>query len=312
MSEERKIKLLRDVLGSFYNKSAEYLFHCPKCGHHKRKLSINLIKGAFKCWVCDWSGRNIYRIIRQFGTTDQKYEWKSLTQQIEVEKFADKLFGQVEEDTRDKISLPKHFISLANKELPPTSMYPINYLKSRRIGKKDIIKWKIGYCPKGKYAGRGIIPSFDEDGDVNFFISRSYDRDWRKYLNPEASKDIIFNHPYIDFDEPITIVEGVFDAIKAGDNSVPLLGSTLTETSSLFGQIIKNDTPVYLALDPDAEKKTNKLIRLFLNYDIELYLVDVKPFNDVGEMTKKQFEERKSSAEFINMDGYLMKKISGM
>ena len=312
MSEERKIKLLKNVLGSFYNKSAEYLFHCPKCGHHKRKLSINLIKGAFKCWVCDWSGRNIYRIIRQFGTTDQKYEWKSLTQQIEVEKFADKLFGQVEEDTRDKISLPKHFISLANKELPPTSMYPINYLKSRRIGKKDIIKWKIGYCPKGKYAGRVIIPSFDEDGDVNFFISRSYDRDWRKYLNPEASKDIIFNHPYIDFDEPITIVEGVFDAIKAGDNSVPLLGSTLTETSSLFGQIIKNDTPVYLALDPDAEKKTNKLIRLFLNYDIELYLVDVKPFNDVGEMTKKQFEERKSSAEFINMDGYLMKKISGM
>ena len=312
MSEERKIKLLKNVLGSFYNKSTEYLFHCPKCGHHKRKLSINLIKGAFKCWVCDWSGRNIYRIIRQFGTTDQKYEWKSLTQQIEVEKFADKLFGQVEEDTRDKISLPKHFISLANKKLPTTSMYPINYLKSRRIGKKDIIKWKIGYCPKGKYAGRVIIPSFDEDGDVNFFISRSYDRDWRKYLNPEASKDIIFNHPYIDFDEPITIVEGVFDAIKAGDNSVPLLGSTLTETSSLFGQIIKNDTPVYLALDPDAEKKTNKLIRLFLNYDIELYLVDVKPFNDVGEMTKKQFEERKSSAEFINMDGYLMKKISGM
>ena len=312
MSEERKIKLLRDVLGSFYNKSAEYLFHCPKCGHHKRKLSINLIKGAFKCWVCDWSGRNIYRIIRQFGTTDQKYEWKSLTQQIEVEKFADKLFGQVEEDTRDKISLPKHFISLANKELPPTSMYPINYLKSRRIGKKDIIKWKIGYCPKGKYGGRIVIPSFDEDGDVNFFVSRSYDRDWRKYLNPEASKDIIFNHPYIDFDEPITIVEGVFDAIKAGDNSVPLLGSTLTETSSLFDQIIKNDTPVYLALDPDAEKKTNKLIRLFLNYDIELYLVDVGPFNDVGEMTKKQFEERKSSAKFINLDGYLMKRISGM
>ena len=182
MSEERKVKLLVNVLGSFYNKGAEHLFHCPKCDHHKRKLSINLVKGAFKCWVCDWSGRNIYRIIRQFGTTDQKYEWKSLTQQIEVEKFADKLFGQVEEDTRDKISLPKHFISLANKELPPTSMYPVNYLKSRRIGKKDIIKCKIGYCPKGKYGGRIIVPSFDEDGDVNFFISRSYDRDWETNL----------------------------------------------------------------------------------------------------------------------------------
>ena len=272
-------------------------------------MSINLSKGAFKCWVCDWSGRNIYRVVRQFGNTSQKYEWKSLNQQIEVEKFADKLFGPKEEKKQDKISLPNSFISLANKNLPNTSLYPINYLKSRRIGKKDIIKWKMGYCPKGPYAGRIVVPSFDDEGDVNFFVSRSYDGDWRKYLNPEASKDVVFNHPYLDFDEPLTIVEGVFDAIKAGDNAVPLLGSTLTENSKLFGEIITNDTPVYLALDPDASKKTNKLIALFLRYDVEVNLIDVEPFNDVGEMTKLEFTERKKEAKFINSSGFLIKKI---
>jgi DNA primase len=312
LSEERKIKLLKSVLGNFYNKGNEHLFYCPKCDHHKRKLSVNLVKSVFKCWVCDWSGRNIYRIIRQFGTIDQKYEWKSLDQQIEVEKFADKLFGESPEDKQDKISLPNHFISLANKELPNTSMYPVNYLKSRRIGKKDIIKWKIGYCPKGEYAGRVVIPSFDNDGDVNFFVTRSYDRNWRKYLNPQASKDIVFNHPYLDFDEDIVVVEGVFDAIKAGDNAVPLLGSTLTENSKLFMEIVKNDTPVYLALDPDADKKTNKLIRLFLNYDIELHLVEVSPFGDVGEMTKKEFLERKKQARAVSSSEYLLKRISNM
>ena len=312
MSQERKVKLLRSVLGGFYNKGDEYIFQCPKCDHHKRKLSINFVKGAFKCWVCDWSGRNMYRIIRQFGTTDQRYEWKGLTQQIEVEKFADKLFGPKEQQQQDKISLPNHFISLANKNLPNTSLYPINYLKSRRIGKKDIIKWKIGYCPKGKYASRIVVPSFDIAGDINFFVTRSYDRNWRKYLNPETSKDIIFNHPYLDFDEDLVIVEGVFDAIKAGDNAVPLLGSTLTENSKLFAEIIRNDTPVYLALDPDASKKTNRLIALFLRYDIEVYLIEVGPFGDVGEMTKPQFAERKKNAKSMNSDGYLVKRISNI
>ena len=312
MSEERKVKLLKRVLGGFFNKGAEYIFQCPKCEHHKHKLSVNLEKGAFKCWVCDWSGRNIYRIIRQFGTVDDKYEWKSYTQQIEVENFSDKMFGPKESQRQTEISLPIEFISLANKNLPTTSIYPLNYLKSRRIGKKDIIKWKIGYCTKGKYGGRIVIPSFDEEGAVNFFVTRSYDRNWKKYMNPQVSKNIIFNHPYVDFDEDLALVEGVFDAIKAGDNSVPLLGSTLTEYSKLFTEIVKNDTPIYLALDPDAEKKTNTLITLLLKYDVETYLVDVEPFNDVGEMTKAEFLQRKKSAVFLNADNYLLSRIARM
>ena len=123
---------------------------------------------------------------------------------------------------------------------------------------------------------------------------------------------IIFNHPYVDFDEDLALVEGVFDAIKAGDNSVPLLGSTLTEYSKLFTEIVKNDTPIYLALDPDAEKKTNTLITLLLKYDVETYLVDVEPFNDVGEMTKAEFLQRKKSAVFLNADNYLLSRIARM
>ena len=56
----------------------------------------------------------------------------------------------------------------------------------------------------------------------------------RKYLNPPADRDIIFNELYIDWDSDIILVEGAFDAIKAGPNSIPLLGSTLREESSLF------------------------------------------------------------------------------
>jgi DNA primase len=312
MSEEKKLKILNKILGDFYNKNTEYLFHCPSCEHHKKKLSINIDKNVFKCWVCDWSGRNIYRVIRRYGNNAEKHEWKSFGQQLEIEKFANKLFDTEVEPPAQKIDLPNEFISLANKKLPNTSIYPLNYLKSRGIDKKDIIKWKMGYCSAGEYAGRIVVPSFSESGDINYFVTRSYNNNWKKYLNPTASRDIVFNYPYLDFDEDLILVEGVFDAVKAGDNSVPLLGSTLNEDSKLFYEIVKNDTPVYLALDPDAKKKINKLINLFLKYDIEIYFVDVSPFDDVGEMTKQQFSEIKQTAVLLDPDNYLISRITGI
>ena len=310
MSEDKKLSILKEILGSYYVSNNEYLFFCPKCSHHKKKLSINLAKNVFKCWVCDWAGKNVYRIVRKYGTQQLRFDWRSFDQQIEIESFADKLFGKREEALPEKISLPQNFISLANKQLPKTSIYPLNYLNSRSVDKNDIIKWKIGYCSDGKYSGRVVIPSFGLTGHVSYFVTRAYDGAWKKYLNPSISRDIIFNELYLDFDEELTIVEGVFDAIKAGENAVPLLGSSLNENSSFFRKIVKNDTPVCLALDADAEKKQDNLIRLFLKYDIEVHKVDIYPYKDVGEMPKEEFLSKKQSAAFLNSDNYLLSKIA--
>jgi hypothetical protein len=253
----------------------------------------------------------LYRIIRTYGDTSSRYEWKEITQEIEIENFYEKLFSQdkVFESQQPDISLPREFISLANKDLPNTSLYPLNYLKSRDIGIEDVIRWKIGYCTTGKYASRVVFPSFNEEGQLNYFVTRAYDDSWKKYLNPPAAKDIIFNHLYLDFNEDLIIVEGVFDAIVSGTNSVPLLGSTLTDRSKLFHEIVKNDTPVYLALDSDANKKADRLIRLFLKYDIEVYRVNIDPYKDIGEMTKAEFLARKQTAEVLDLNNYLLGRI---
>ena len=270
MSKDKKIKILGDILGRYYSNSSEYLFHCPSCDHHKRKLSINLEKNVFKCWVCDWSGKNVYRIIRRYGSTDNKYEWQSFDQEIEIENFSDKLFA-----TKEK-------------------------------------KKQIGYCSSGTYAGRVVIPSFNIEGDVNYFVTRSYDNDWKKYMNPQVSRDIVFNHPYMNFHEPIILVEGVFDSIKAGENSIPLLGSTLNENSLLFYQVVKHDTPVYLALDPDANKKTNRIINLLLSHNVETYLVSVAPHKDPGEMSKSQFNAKLETSVLLDTNNYLLSRIIGI
>ena len=108
-----------------------------------------------------------------------------------------------------------------------TANAPLNYLRKRGINSADILKWKIGYCEDGEYRNRIIIPSFNRDGNCNYFVARAWTKDWLKYKNPPASKNVVFNELMINWDEPIVLVEGIFDAIIA-DNSIPLLGSTLS------------------------------------------------------------------------------------
>ena len=97
-------------------------------------------------------------------------------------------------------------------------------------------------------------------------------------MNPQAAKSkIVFNELYIDWDEDLVLTEGVFDAIVAGKNSVPILGSSLKEQSRLFKKIIENDTPVYVALDPDAEEKASSLVQNLIKYGAEVYKIQVSP-----------------------------------
>jgi len=146
--------------------------------------------------VCDTRGKNIYRVIRRFGEHRHKALWGDLTGEIEYDRLED-LFG-TEEPVKEILELPEGFVSLANKDVPPTGFAARNYLRKRGVRKQDIVWWKMGYCCSGDYEGRIIIPSFDEDGDLNYFISRSYDKAfYPKYKNPSASKNIVFNDLFV-------------------------------------------------------------------------------------------------------------------
>ena len=300
MSEKRKI--INDILGSSYRSKDEHLYSCPFCNHHKKKLSINFSKNYWKCWVCDARGKNIYRIVRRFGTYDQRQKWLLLDGRLDLTEF-DKFFSELnDEEIKQTISLPDEFVSLCNKNLPSSSRKALKYLNSRGITQKDIRNWKIGYCTGGKYGGRIVIPSYNWEGNANYFIARSFMGDWRRYLNPPVGRDIVYNELYVDWDEEVVLVEGVFDAIIAGSNAIPILGSTLRENSRLFQQIVLNDTPVYLALDKDAENKSTWIIQSFLRYGIELYIIDTSGCEDIGSISREEFIERKERAILADLD----------
>tara|TARA_R110000824_G_scaffold32672_1_gene105281 strand:+ start:22050 stop:22988 length:939 start_codon:yes stop_codon:yes gene_type:complete len=305
MNKTEAKKILNEVIG--YNKASgtELLFRCPVCDHHKNKFSVNLDKNAYKCWVCDYRGRSIRRIVRRFGSYTQLQKWDQVTNRVDLERFADLFMERRSEECETRVDLPTQFMSLTSKKLPATAKFAYRYLRDRGLTDDDILRWKIGYCFEGEYRNRVIIPSFDDDGAVNYFAARSYNGDSYKYKNPRASKNIVFNELFVDWNTDLVIVEGAFDAIVAG-NAVPILGSTLRKDSRLLQKIVMNDTPIYIALDPDALEKERRLIQMLLRYDIELYKINVMGYEDVGSMTQETFRQRKKEASFIDGDNYLL------
>ena len=303
MSE--KLKLLKNALGSCWSNGTEHLFQCPKCKHHKKKMSVNIEKDVFKCWICDYSGTKISPLIRRYAPSYYA-DWRSLAGEVDLSKY-DTIFAEHVPEPPQIIDLPENFQTLTGKKTR-LKRRALEYLYSRGFTDKDILTWKIGFCDYGEYQGRVIIPSFDEAGNVSFFVARSYTDDWMKYKNPKVSKDIIFNDLNIDWDSDILLVEGVFDAMKC-NNAIPLLGSTLRENSKLFQKICQKKPDIYLALDADAKNKEFWIARKLKEYGIKVLSVDVSGYSDLGEMPSSVAKERKQNADIVSDLDYLQYKL---
>lgn len=293
MHKKEKLENLRRILGfEKFSKGNEVIFNCKNphgCNgnHHRDKLSVNLETDEFHCWVCQWAGQNLKKIFR----LGDKGVYRRYSDTISEEKTEKKVEYEIP-------ILPSEFISLSAKNNSPYMNSALNYLKSRGIGREQILRYKLGYCEAGEYRHRIIIPSFDENGFLNFFVGRKFfDRVGVPYKHGNFCKDIIFNDYLVDWNYPVTIVEGPFDAIAAGENAIPLQGKSLDESSKLFKKIIEKNVPVYMALDSDARKSQLKLISLLYKYGVEVYDV-MYPFKDVAE-SGSYFREFVDSAKKI-------------
>ena len=300
-------QILVDFLGNFYHSGGEMLFHCPYCDHHKKKLSVNIEKNVFKCWICDASGTDLGKIVHRFADFQARQEWSELCGKVDISAF-ENLFKPPEEKREATVSLPDEFVSLTNKSLLPSNNLALHYLQSRGLTREDILKWKIGYCGSGEYHGRVVFPSFNKDGYVNYFVTRAYGNGWPKYKNSPTSRDIVFNDLYVDWNSDIVLVEGPFDAVKAG-NSIPLLGSTLRQNSLLFNKIVSSGQRIFLALDEDASKKEYRIATLLLSYGVNVYKIGTAGYEDVGAMTRQQFQARKKDSAFVDRGHYLIQNL---
>ena len=176
----------------------------------------------------------------------------------------------------------------------------LRYLRSRGVTERDLWFFKFGIAGEWPWANRVIMPSFDEHGSLSYYCGRAMDLNpIFKYWDSEFRKGhVIFNELNIDWTQELTITEGIFDLIKCNENAVALLGSTLIDESRLFEMIVKNKTPVLLALDADMkDTKVPWIVRMLRKAGIRVRVLDMDGYEDVGAMSSDTFNERREKAE---------------
>jgi len=89
-----------------------------------------------------------------------------------------------------------------------------------------------------------------------------------------VSRDIIAFEMFINWDLPIILCEGPFDAIAIKRNVIPLLGKNIQP--QLMKKLVESRVQkIYIALDKDAIKKAIEFCEELLNIGKEVYLVEL-------------------------------------
>ena len=287
MINELLINLLNSVVGVGKRTARGNQAHsCPYCKHHKPKLEINFSENKkgynpWHCWVCDKKGTRITSLFKQCKAPPEKFEelYKLIGNEREHKYVANQTQLKLPEEY-------KNFINITSSNIE--GRQALSYLKNRGITQDDIEKYNIGYCTSGRYSKRIIIPSYDSLGNLNYFTARSFeDNAYAKYRNPETSRDIIPFEMFINFDLPLVLCEGPFDAIAIKRNAIPLLGKNIQST--LMKKIVTSTVQkIYIALDQDARKQALHFAEKFINEGKEVYLVELEG-KDPSEMGFSQF-----------------------
>lgn len=297
---------LENILGKSKKKAREnYAFTCPKCNHRKPKLEINLHtnekgENPFECWVCGFRGRTIKSLLKQLQIPS--------SQAIEILRYI-KRGEELDYKPDNVLELPKEFQPLTQaSNISVIARKVKKYLYERGLTDDDFIKYNIGYATSGEYGGRIIIPSYSSSNSLNYFVARSYENSYNKYRNPETEKDVIFFENLINWNQPIILCEGVFDALAIKRNAIPILGKGISK--SLMKRILSGDLQdIYITLDKDAFKKALEYTEKFLNIGKRVYLVNLDE-KDPSEMGFKKFTQYIQQAEEMDLGKLLRYKLS--
>jgi DNA primase len=305
MKEDLLKQLLESVLGR--SKSArggdEAVFHCPSCNHHKKKLTFNLLSQKFQCWVCGYKGHRAYQLLKKANAPASIYSTlKELDSQYNFKQ------PQKQKEFKNIIQLPEGTQSIISSSAI-LSKHALHYLDQRGVTQQDIVKYDISYNEVGEYKNMVIIPSYNEEGFLNYFVGRSFDKNaYIKHKLAPTTKDIIGFEMHINWDLPVILCEGAFDAIAIKRNAIPLFGKKISST--LMKKIItSNCKKIYLALDNDALKDTLNHAEKLMGYGKTIYIIEMND-KDPSELGFKEFTKLLHKATKLTPSSLLKRKLA--
>ncbi len=245
--------------------SREIRLNCPSCDDYNYHLYYNQVKGAYHCFKCGFSG---YLKVND----DFKEEV--------IEKKGKKIFN-----------LPDGCLPLFEKNKGGKKRKKaMEYILSRGLTSKDIYTYDIHYGAFGELNDRVVFPFF-EGNELVYYFARTINNNPIKALNPTDCEKSLFNFDRAKRYNEIVLVEGVFDSIMTGYDSMALLGKTLTEGNIVSLKLYDIDT-INIMLDsekddPSAPESAKELAKKCYHFFKEVVIIYL-PFGDPASLRLRE------------------------
>ena len=304
------ISFLGEPKGGKSDENIQVQFSCPRCqeehGEGEREkyhLDVNLKDGIFKCWKCatidtEMQGK-LGKLVKNYGGAELYKQYKEEVKEIREAHLYDLddysgLTTSIEPNLY--VKLPQTYRKIDLNNCTDRRLY--EYLQKRCIDQSFIDKFSIGYTTwdEEDYGMRNriIIPSYDEFGDLNYYLGRDFTGKSRlRYKNCDADrKEIIFQESLINWDSTIYLCEGAFDAMRFPSNGISMLGKSLNKDCVLYNKIMeKANADVVIVLDGDTQEiETKKMYKLLNIGRLEgrIKYIDlwngISPYKDMSEI----------------------------
>lgn len=208
--------------------------------------------------------------------------------------------------------------------MPQPGMASYKYLvEERGIDVPTIVEYGIKVGTK-KLSGRVILPSYNADGEMDFWVARAYEPDvWGpKYLaapNMPRKRRIYRYYEVLRglrakrFDS-VVVTEGTISAIRAGRDAVATYGKYVSpeQVEMLAALQSKVSTPIKykIALDGDALGWSMKLARKLHARGLDTSVVLLPPDHDPASLPVAEWQQLRNAP--MRYDGTLSEVLAGL
>ncbi len=239
--------------------------NCPLCvartgkSDRKQALAINMRSGAYYCWKCHASGH--------------------IKERPEAEEL---------EAPREVVVMtpPESFMPLARDR--SMILAPARKYARKRCPERLWETVNLGACISGKHAGRVIVPIMADDGTWLGWVGRTWSPSDRAYSYPMGMNrgELLYRGGQLwsQAEEPVVVVEGVFDAIHMWPHGIALLGKA---SEYQMESLSESTRPVVIVLDGDAWQESYAMVlRLKLHGKKNVGYVRLPPKLDPDEVDR--------------------------
>lgn len=260
---------------------------CPACERYGG-FYVNTETGAYLCNKCDFRAKTVVGLVAHV----EGMNWSEarsfifnksvkLRRKSDIFSLVDRVralrIDAIEDEEEDvKVELPEYYVPIFDPKRDPKWKLP-KYLKERGIKSKTAAAWGLGYCRKGKYVDRLIIPIECPAGTSWTARAMSPDVWGSKYLNPPGAdhRRLLIGWHVARVTGDIVLCEGPLDAVKLWQHGIPALalgGKELHDEQLAMLMTLSPQSAITIMLDPEEEVAPFDLAnRLSVHFD-QIYI----------------------------------------